>query len=143
MPWHTLLKRRDRLPAQPDPGEGFAALLRELGTVTPFELAVAGGRLMATPGLAFLVGYQAALRMLWPSAPLSLGALCATEQRSLRAADMQTRLNDLMRFSALEVRHKADAASVMFIRRIVQSLPLRQTHSKPRQRTTQMNIGRT
>jgi hypothetical protein len=33
--------------------------------------------------------------MLWPSAPLSLGAMCATEQRSLRVADMQTRLGDL------------------------------------------------
>jgi hypothetical protein len=33
--------------------------------------------------------------MLWPSAPLSLGALCATEQRSLRPADMQTRLSGL------------------------------------------------
>ncbi|PMZ86481.1 MULTISPECIES: acyl-CoA dehydrogenase family protein [unclassified Pseudomonas] len=95
MPWQTLLNRRDRLPANPDLAEGFATLLQQLGTVTPFELAVLGGRLMATPGQAFLVGYQAALRMLWPSAPLSLGALCATEQRSLRPADMQTRLSDL------------------------------------------------
>ena len=95
MPWQTLLNRRDRLPANPDLAEGFATLLQQLGTVTPFELAVLGGRLMATPGQAFLVGYQAALRMLWPSAPLSLGALCATEQGSLRPADMQTRLTDL------------------------------------------------
>jgi hypothetical protein len=95
MPWQTLLNRRDRLPANPDLAEGFATLMQQLGTVTPFELAVLGGRLMATPGLAFLVGYQAALRMLWPSAPLSLGALCATEQRSLRPADMQTRLSGL------------------------------------------------
>lgn len=95
MPWQTLLNSRDRLPANPDLGEGFATLLQQLGTVTPFELAVAGGRLMATPGLAFLVGYQAALRMLWPSAPSSLGALCATEQRSLRPADMRTRLSGL------------------------------------------------
>jgi hypothetical protein len=95
MPWQTLLNRRDRLPANPDLAEGFATLLQQLGTVTPFELAVLGGRLMATPGLAFLVGYQAALRMLWPSAPLSLGALCATEQRSLRPADMQTRVSGL------------------------------------------------
>ncbi|WP_201196542.1 acyl-CoA dehydrogenase family protein [Pseudomonas fluorescens] len=115
MPWHTLLKRRDRLPAQPDPGEGFAALLRELGTVTPFELAVAGGRLMATPGLAFLVGYQAALRMLWPSAPLSLGALCATEQRSLRAADMQTRLNDLRLSGRKDFVTAGDAADWLLV----------------------------
>lgn len=95
MPWQNLLKRCDRVPASADLAEGFANLLQQLGSVTPFELTVAGGRLMATPGLAFLVGYQAALRMLWPSAPLSLGAMCATEQRSLRVADMQTRLGDL------------------------------------------------
>lgn len=95
MPWHSLIERGERLTAHPDLAEGYAALLQRLGSVTPFELAVAGGRLMATPGLAFLVGYQAALRALWPSAPHSLGALCATEQRSLRPADMQTRLSDL------------------------------------------------
>jgi hypothetical protein len=69
MPWTNLLHRRERLPAVADLAEGFATLLQALGNVTPFELAVAGGRRMATPGLAFLVGYQAALRMLWPSAP--------------------------------------------------------------------------
>ncbi|MEX5607688.1 acyl-CoA dehydrogenase, partial [Pseudomonas protegens] len=89
MPWQALLESRERLPANPDLAEGYGALLAHLGNVTPFELAVRGGRLMATPGLAFLVGYQAALRMLWPSAPSSLGALCATERRSLRPADMQ------------------------------------------------------
>ncbi len=55
-------------------GETYAVLLERLGPVAPFELAVLGGRAMATPGLAFLVGYQAALRVLWPSAPPSLGA---------------------------------------------------------------------
>ncbi|POA19738.1 acyl-CoA dehydrogenase [Pseudomonas sp. FW300-N1A1] len=95
MPWQALLNCTARLPANPDLAEGYANLLDVLGGVSPFELAVHGGRMMATPGLAFLVGYQAALRMLWPSAPHSLGALCATEQRSLRPADMQTRLVDL------------------------------------------------
>ena len=76
-------------------GETYAALLERLGPVAPFELAVLGGRAMATPGLAFLVGYQAALRVLWPSAPPSLGALCATERRSVRPADMHTRLDGL------------------------------------------------
>jgi len=33
--------------------------------------------------------------MLWPSAPSSLGALCATERRSVRPAAMQTRLEGL------------------------------------------------
>ncbi|MGW8465148.1 acyl-CoA dehydrogenase [Pseudomonas sp. CLCA07] len=115
MPWQTLLKRRERLPANPDLAEGFATLLHQLGTVTPFELAVAGARLMATPGLAFLVGYQAALRMLWPSAPLSLGALCATEQRSLRPADMQTRLTDLRLSGRKDFVTAGDAAEWLLI----------------------------
>ena len=115
MPWQTLLKRRDRLPANPDLGEGFATLLQQLGHVTPFELAVVGARMMATPGLAFLVGYQAALRMLWPSAPPSLGALCATEQRSLRVADMQTRLHDLRLSGRKDFVTAGDAADWLLI----------------------------
>ena len=115
MPWQTLLNRRDRLPVTPDLGEGFATLLQHVGTVTPFELAVLGGRLMATPGLAFLVGYQAALRMLWPSAPLSLGALCATEQRSLRVADMQTRLTGLRLSGRKDFVTAGDAADWLLI----------------------------
>ena len=115
MPWQTLLNRRDRLPANPDLAEGFATLLQQLGTVTPFELAVLGGRLMATPGLAFLMGYQAALRMLWPSAPLSLGALCATEQRSLRPADMQTRLSGLRLSGRKDFVTAGDAADWLLV----------------------------
>ncbi|WP_433739121.1 acyl-CoA dehydrogenase [Pseudomonas putida] len=115
MPWQTLLNRRDRLPANPDLGEGFVTLLQLLGNVTPFELAVAGGRLMATPGLAFLVGYQAALRMLWPSAPPSLGALCATEKRSLRPADMQTRLTGLRLSGRKDFVTAGDAADWLLV----------------------------
>jgi hypothetical protein len=115
MPWQALLHSRRRLPAHLDLAEGYAALLEELGPVTPFELAVRGGRLMATPGLAFLVGYQAALRMLWPSAPLSLGALCATEQRSLRPADMQTRLQDLHLNGRKDFVTAGDAADWLLI----------------------------
>ena len=115
MPWQTLLNRRDRLPANPDLAEGFATLLQQLGAVTPFELAVLGGRLMATPGLAFLVGYQAALRMLWPSAPLSLGALCATERRSLRPTDMQTRLSGLRLSGRKDFVTAGDAADWLLV----------------------------
>jgi len=115
MPWPDLLHSRDRLPAVADLAEGFATLLQQLGNVTPFELAVAGGRRMATPGLAFLVGYQAALRMLWPSAPLSLGALCATEQRSLRPADMHTRLTDLRLSGRKDFVTAGDAADWLLI----------------------------
>lgn len=115
MPWPDLLHRRERLPAAADLAEGFATLLQTLGNVTPFELAVAGGRRMATPGLAFLVGYQAALRMLWPSAPLSLGALCATEQRSLRPADMETRLRDLRLSGRKDFVTAGDAADWLLV----------------------------
>lgn len=81
-------------------GDTYASLLEQLGTVSPFELAVLGGQAMPTPGLAFLVGYQAALRVLWPSAPAGLGALCASERRSVRAADMGMRLAlDTLRLS--------------------------------------------
>ena len=114
-PWQALLNCRTRLPANPDLAEGYAQLLETLGAVTPFELAVRGARLMATPGWAFLVGYQAALRMLWPSAPLSLGALCATEQRSLRPADMQTRLSDLRLSGRKDFVTAGDAADWLLI----------------------------
>ncbi|WP_024618439.1 acyl-CoA dehydrogenase family protein [Pseudomonas kilonensis] len=115
MPWRTLIERDERLPAHPDLAEGYSALLQRLGPVTPFELAVTGARLMATPGLAFLVGYQAALRVLWPSAPQSLGALCATEQRSLRPADMQTRLDDLRLSGRKDFVTAGDAAEWLLI----------------------------
>jgi hypothetical protein len=115
MPWPDLLNCRERLPANPDLAEGYAALLEHLGPVTPFDLALRGGRLMSSPGLAFLVGYQAALRVLWPSAPPSLGALCATEQRSLRAADMQTRLADLRLSGRKDFVTAGDAADWLLI----------------------------
>lgn len=90
------LERLDRPISQPLPdnlGDSWAALLERLGPVSPFELAVLGGKAMPTPGLAFLAGYQAALRVLWPSAPEGLGALCASEKRSVRPADMHMRLD--------------------------------------------------
>jgi hypothetical protein len=61
------------------------------------------------------VGYQAALRMLWPSAPASLGALCATEQRSLRPADMQTRLTGLRLSGRKDFVTAGDAADWLLI----------------------------
>ncbi|WP_417791698.1 acyl-CoA dehydrogenase [Stutzerimonas xanthomarina] len=92
MSWHELLGPLQHLP-QSMPLEGWFATLQSQGANDSFELAVLGGRLAATPGLAFLAGYQAALRRLWPEAPTGLGALCATERRLLRPADMQTRLD--------------------------------------------------
>jgi hypothetical protein len=94
MPWQSVLETRDRLPAA-NLDDWYAALLERVGDAGPFALAVLGGRLAATPGLAFLAGYQGALRALWPAAPLSPGALCVTENRSTRPADLQTRLDGL------------------------------------------------
>lgn len=69
----------------------YEELCGAAGDADSLGLAIFGGRLAATPGLAFLAGYQAALRALWPDAPTGLGALCATERRTLRPADMSTR----------------------------------------------------
>jgi len=95
MSWDTLLGPMERLPQPVELDQWFGELQSCAGS-EPFDLAVRGGRLAATPGLAFLAGYQAALRQLWPSAPAGIGALCATEQRKLRPADMRTRLDALM-----------------------------------------------
>ena len=93
MAWLQRLDQPLKQPLLDDLGDTWAALLEQLGPVSPFELAVLGGQAMPTPGLAFLTGYQAALRVLWPSAPPSLGALCASEKRSVRPADMHMRLD--------------------------------------------------
>jgi hypothetical protein len=113
MTWLTLLNLREPPSKGADPADSgttdtllatgeevsiadtYATLLQRWGNRSPFDLAVLGGHCASTPGLAFLFGYQAALRALWPSAPLSLGAICATEQRSLRPADLNTRLHNL------------------------------------------------
>lgn len=90
--WSCLFQPVERLGAERGLESWYAQVLERLGgTPQPFELALAGGRLAATPGLAFLAGYQAALRALWPAAPWSAGALCVTEGRSTRPADLQTR----------------------------------------------------
>jgi alkylation response protein AidB-like acyl-CoA dehydrogenase len=76
-------------------------------------LAVAGAD-DGDPGLAFLVGYQAALRMLAERA-VEPGALCATEQRSLRVADMQTCLHDLRLSGRKDFVTAGDAADWLLI----------------------------
>ncbi len=88
--WQALLAPCPRLPA-PAALDGWLSTLQGQGARDPFSLALLGGRLAQTPGLAFLAGYQAALRCLWPDAPEGLGALCASERRSLRPADLQAR----------------------------------------------------
>lgn len=94
MSWQALLQPQERLSAT-SLDDWYVALLERLGSPPAFELALLGGRLAATPGLAFLAGYQGALRALWPAAPRSLGALCVTEHRSTRPADLHTRLSGL------------------------------------------------
>jgi hypothetical protein len=94
MHWQALLGVQARLATGPV-DEWYSALLGVLQSPSPVQIAIMGGRLAATPGLAFLAGYQAALRALWPAAPWSLGALCVTEQRSTRPADLSTRLSGL------------------------------------------------
>ncbi|MGQ7956785.1 acyl-CoA dehydrogenase [Pseudomonas sp. SP16.1] len=96
MPWTNLLQPAGRLSAEQGLEDWYGRLLQNLGGAPqPFELAVGGGHLAATPGLAFLAGYQAALRVLWPAAPWTAGALCVTEGRSTRPADMHTRIAGL------------------------------------------------
>tara|TARA_R110000868_G_scaffold85919_2_gene241340 strand:- start:1105 stop:1992 length:888 start_codon:yes stop_codon:yes gene_type:complete len=94
MPWQQLLSPQTRLPVA-GLEAWYASLLERTSQPAPLQLALSGGRLAATPGLAFLAGYQGALRALWPAAPWTLGALCVTENRSTRPADMGTRLSAL------------------------------------------------
>jgi hypothetical protein len=114
MPWPALLSCTQRLPVQPL-DEWFASLQGQLGDLAPWQLAVRGGRLAATPGLAFLAGYQAALRVLWPSAPSGLGALCVTENNSTRPADMHTRLHGLTVSGRKDFVTAAEAADWLLV----------------------------
>ncbi|MGH8464538.1 MAG: acyl-CoA dehydrogenase, partial [Pseudomonas sp.] len=68
MVWLQRLNDPERHPLSASLADTYSGLLARLGAVSAFELAVLGARAMPTPGLAFLVGYQAALRVLWPSA---------------------------------------------------------------------------
>lgn len=115
MHWQRMLACAERLPALALE-DWYAALLARVGEgVTPFELALLGGRLAATPGLAFLAGYQGALRALWPSAPWTLGAFCVTENRSVRPADLQMRLDGLSLSGRKDFVTAAEAADWLLV----------------------------
>jgi hypothetical protein len=114
MPWQRLLRPQPRL-ATADLEGWYASLLERLGQPAPFELALLGGRLAATPGLAFLAGYQGALRALWPAAPWSLGALCVTENKSTRPADMSTRIAALHLTGRKDFVTAAEAADWLLV----------------------------
>lgn len=86
MQWHVLPPPLEPLICQ-TPAAWYAALCERVVNPTPFKVAVTGGRLAPTPGLAFLAGYQSALRALWPGVPAGIGALCITERRSSQPKD--------------------------------------------------------
>lgn len=114
MPWQRLLAHSPRLPVAALP-DWFASLLQLCPGASAFELAVVGGCRAETPGLAFLAGYQGALRALWPAAPASLGALCVTENRSVRPADMTTRLDGLLLNGCKDFVTAGDAADWLLV----------------------------
>lgn len=91
MKWNELIGPLQPVPASAGLADWYAKVVSQADTL-PLSLALYGGRAAATPGLAFLAGYQATLRALWPDAPQGLGAFCATENRKLRPADMETRI---------------------------------------------------
>jgi len=91
MPWKRLISPLQPVAATSGLRDWYQAVCDGAGSTDSFSQAVYGGRLATTPGLAFLAGYQAALRALWSDAPPGLGALCTTERRKLRPADMTTR----------------------------------------------------
>ncbi|CAN7460565.1 acyl-CoA dehydrogenase [Pseudomonas sp. LjRoot71] len=114
MPWQQLLSPQTRLPVT-GLEAWYASLLERIGNPAPLQLALLGGRMAATPGLAFLAGYQGALRALWPAAPWTLGALCVTENRSTRPADMSTRINALTLDGRKDFVTAADAADWLLV----------------------------
>jgi alkylation response protein AidB-like acyl-CoA dehydrogenase len=114
MPWQQLLSPQARLPVA-GLETWYASLLERLGTPPPLQLALFGGRLAATPGLAFLAGYQGALRALWPAAPWTLGALCVTENRSTRPADMSTWISALTLDGRKDFVTAAEAADWLLV----------------------------
>lgn len=91
MPWEQLIGPLQPVAATSGLRGWYRSVRDGAGRADSFSQAVYGGRLATTPGLAFLSGYQAALRALWPDAPAGLGALCTTERRKLRPADMTMR----------------------------------------------------
>lgn len=111
MPWNRLLGPLQRLPAGLSLEDWYAELLAAGQGGGTLELAALAGRVAATPGLAFLGGYQAALRALWPAAPPSLGALCVTEGKSLRPADLATRLDGLTLHGRKDFATAAESAA--------------------------------
>ena len=94
MAWQELFSVNERIEYAGDLRQWYQRLWQRLNTHEPYALAVMGGSYAPTPGLAFLAGYQAALRALVPNTPIALGALCITENRSLRPADFRAHFDN-------------------------------------------------
>ncbi|MGE6688656.1 acyl-CoA dehydrogenase [Stutzerimonas stutzeri] len=115
MPWKRLIGPLQPVAATSGLHDWYQAVCDGAGSTGSFSQAVYGGRLATTPGLAFLAGYQAALRALWPDAPPGLGALCTTERRKLRPADMTSRCENGQLTGSKDFVTAGDAAQWLLV----------------------------
>lgn len=114
MDWTEWLAAQPRLTAEQGLAAWYEALLAHAGN-EPLALALFGGKTAASPGLAFLAGYQAALRVLWPAAPEGLGALCVTENKSTRPRDLACRWDGAQLSGRKDFVTAADAAQWVLV----------------------------
>jgi len=115
MPWKRLIGPLQPVAATSGLRDWYRSVCDGAPSADSFSQAVYGGRLATTPGLAFLAGYQAALRALWPDAPPGLGALCTTERRKLRPADMATRCENGQLTASKDFVTAGDAAQWLLV----------------------------
>lgn len=115
MAWKLLIGPLQPVAATSGLRDWYQAVCDGASSTDSVSQAVYGGRLATTPGLAFLAGYQAALRALWPDALPGLGALCTTERRKLRPADMTTRCEDGQLSGSKDFVTAGDAAQWLLV----------------------------
>lgn len=115
MGWLKVMQQREPFSRGERLGDLWAEARRRWPGATPFELAVFAARAVPLPGLAFAMGYQAALRVLWPSAPAGLGAICVTENRSIRPADLATRVSGTRLFGRKDFVTAGDQAEWLMV----------------------------
>ncbi len=111
MSWQRLLGSLDRLPTEGSWKTGTPPPWRAPTVLAPWSGRCSADDWPRVRASAFLAGYQAALRALWPAAPEGLGALCVTEKRSVRPADLQTRLEGLVLHGQKDFVTAGDSAS--------------------------------
>jgi len=115
MPWKRLIGPLQPVAATSGLRDWYRGVCNGAPSTDAFSQAVYGGQLATTPGLAFLSGYQAALRALWPDAPPGLGALCTTERRKLRPADMTSRCENGQLTGSKDFVTAGDAAQWLLV----------------------------